>query len=431
MPRLHLVDLRRRREDLSEVLRRPAVDADVVRGTVEEVIDRVRRDGDRALRELTARFDGVEIGDLVVPTEMLEDAADQLDAALREAVSAATDQVRRFHEQARPQDWRDDRDGRSFGVRFSPLRSVGAYVPGGVAPLPSSVYMTAVPAQVAGVEEVVLCTPPTGGDGWPDRTILAVARIAGVDRVVRVGGAQAIAALAYGTESVPAVDRIVGPGNRYVAAAKLLVQASGRCGIDGFAGPTEVAILADGSADPRVVAADLVAQAEHDELASCLLVTPDPDLVSAVEDALDAEVAAARHRERIEAALAGQGTAVLVADLAHGLEVVDTFAPEHLEVQTEDAEEVAGRVRYAGAIFIGGATPVSLGDYAAGPNHTLPTARTARFRGGLTTTDFLVPVNWVSTSPDALAALAPIVRAMSTAEDLPAHGRAVDVRLDG
>lgn len=429
MSRLHLTDLRRR-DDLGEVLGRPAVDTDAVRGTVEDIIGRVRRDGDHALRELTARFDGVEIDELAVPAEVLDDAAERLDPTLRDAVTAAIGRVRRFHEQARPQGWRDDQGGASFGVRFSPLRLVGAYVPGGLAPLPSSVYMSAVPAQVAGVDEVVLCTPPTGGDGWPDRTILAVARLVGVDRVIRVGGAQAIAALAYGTDSVPPVDKVVGPGNRYVAAAKLLVHASGRCGIDGFAGPTEVAIVADASADPRIVAADLVAQAEHDELATCLLVTTDPDLVPAVEHALEAEVSAAPHRERIEAALAGQGAAVLVVDVDHALEVVDTFAPEHLEIQTEDAEQVAARVRYAGAIFVGGATPVSLGDYAAGPNHTLPTARTARFRGGLTTSDFLVPVNWVSTSPDALAELAPIVRAMSAAEDLPAHGRAVDMRLD-
>lgn len=432
MPRLRFLDLRGRRDDARQLVGRPDADLAAVHDDVRAIIEQVQERGDDALRELTARFDGVDIDELVVPQARLDEALDRLGAELRSAVERAIGQVRRFHEHAHPVAWETDvGDGGRFGVRFAPLRRVGTYVPGGVAPLPSSVYMASVPAQVAGVDEIVLCTPPTGGDGWPDRTILAVAALVGVDRVVRVGGAQAVAALAYGTDSVPAVDKIVGPGNRYVAAAKLLVQASGRCGIDGFAGPTEVAILADDTAVPRVVAADLVAQAEHDELASCLLVTTSPELVREVERELDREVTATRHRERVEAALAGQGTAVLVDDVEHGVEVVDAFAPEHLEVQTRDPTSVAAKVRFAGAIFVGGGTPVSLGDYAAGPNHTLPTARTARFRGGLTTSDYLVPVNWVSYEREGLEQLAPIVRALADAEDLPAHARAVDVRLEG
>lgn len=252
----------------------------------------------------------------------------------------------------------------------------------------------------------------------------------GVDRVFPIGGAQAIAAMALGTESVPSCDKIVGPGNAYVAEAKLQVQAAGWCGIDAPAGTTEVAILADGTADPRWIAADLVAQAEHDPHATCLLITPDEDLLAAVESALADEVAATAHSDRARTALEGQGTAALVRDLDHAVEVANGFAAEHLEVQTANAAEVAGRIRAAGAIFVGGTTPVSLGDYCAGPNHTLPTGGTARFTGGLRTDDFLIPVNWVEYDAEALADLAPVVSAFSAAEDLPAHGRAVSLRLE-
>jgi histidinol dehydrogenase len=279
------------------------------------------------------------------------------------------------------------------------------------------------------VDEIVLCTPP-GPDGRVNRTILAAAAFAGADRVFRIGGGQAIAAMAYGTETVPRCDKIVGPGNVYVAEAKRLVAADGVCGIDGYAGVTEVAIIADEHADPRLVAADLIAQAEHDPLATCLLVTPSEALADAVDQALAAAVGSTRHVQRIREALAGQGSCVLVADLDQAVAVVDTFAPEHLEVQTADAAEVAARVRTAGAIFVGTNTPVALGDYCAGPNHTLPTGGTARFTGGLSTADFLVPVNWVEYSRDGLAALAPVVAALGQAEDLPAHVQAVQVRLE-
>jgi histidinol dehydrogenase len=305
------------------------------------------------------------------------------------------------------------------------------YVPGGKAAYPSTVVMTVVPAQVAGVEDIVLCTPPTGAGGRPDPTILAAARLLGIDQVFQVGGAQAIAAMAYGTASIPACDKIVGPGNVYVAVAKQQVQSEGVCGIDSLAGPTEIAIVADATADPQVVAADLVAQAEHDELAGVLLVTADEPLIASVEAALEVEVAATKHRARVEAALAGQGTVALVDDLDHAIEVAEAYAAEHLEVQTADAREVAGRIRYAGTTFIGAHTPVSLGDYAAGPNHTLPVLGTARFTGGLTTASYLVAVNFVEYDRAALEELAGTVRTLSGSEDLPAHWRAVEVRLEG
>jgi histidinol dehydrogenase len=317
-----------------------------------------------------------------------------------------------------------------MGQWHRPIQRVGVYVPGGKAAYPSTVIMTVVPAQVAGVEEIVLCTPPTGGDGRPNRTILAAAELLGVARVFAVGGAQAIGAMAYGTETVPRCDKIVGPGNVYVAAAKQQVQAEGACGIDSLAGPTEIAIVADHTADARIVAADLVAQAEHDELAGVVLITPHAPLVEPVEEALEREVARTLHRERVEAALAGQGTVVLVDDLDHAVEVAEAYAPEHLEVHTADPEAVAARIRYAGTTFIGSSTPVSLGDYAAGPNHTLPVLGTARFSGGLTTASFLVTVNHVAYDPAALAGLADSVRLLAAAEYLPAHWRAVEIRLE-
>lgn len=438
MPRLRVLDLRGDRADPRDRLPRPRVDLDAARAGVVESIDAVADGGDNALVALTARFDGVDVADgLVVPDAVLDAALAGLDPALRTAIERAADQVRWFHERARPADWEDARDGARMGVWHRPVSRAGVYVPGGKAVYPSTVIMTVVPARVAGVDEVVLCTPPTGvgpdggPDGWPDRTILAAARLLGVDRVVRVGGAQAVAAMAHGTASVPRCDVVVGPGNLYVSLAKQLLAAEGRIGTDGYAGPTEIGIVADDTADPAVLAADLVAQAEHDELATALLITTDADGVEAVERALEHEVGRAHHRERVEAALAGQGTVALVDDVEQAVAVAEAFAAEHLEVHTRDARQVAARIRYAGTTFIGRETPVSLGDYAAGPNHTLPTSGTARFQGGLTTSSFLVPVNFVEYDRPALEDLAASVRVLSDAEQLPAHWRAVEVRLDG
>ncbi|MBW3602661.1 MAG: histidinol dehydrogenase [Actinobacteria bacterium] len=399
------------------------------RETVLAILRAVRRDGDEAVRRLTRELDGWEGRDPAVDPAQATRALAGLDPPLREALERAAGQVRWFHERAQPKDWMSERDGAVLGVRHHPLRRVGVYVPGGRAAYPSTLLMTVVPARVAGVDEVVVCTPPDP-EGRVDATVLAAAALAGADRVLRVGGAQAVAAMAYGTESVPGCDKVVGPGNVYVAEAKRQVAAEGACGIDAPAGVTEVAVIADDTADPRLVAVDLVAQAEHDPLATCLLITPSPGLAARVGDALAEEVAATRHAERVRTALTGQGAVALVDDLDHAVTVADAFAAEHLEVQTADAATVAGRVRTAGAIFVGRHTPVSLGDYCAGPNHTLPTGGTARFAGGLRTDDFLVPVNWVQYGPAALADLAPVVRALSDAEDLPAHARAVQARLE-
>jgi len=438
MSRLRVLDLRGDRSDPRDRMPRPRVDLEQARTGVSATIADVAAHGDEALITLTARFDATDVSaGLVVPDEVLDAALAGLAPELRAALERAADQVRWFHERARPSDWEDERDGARMGVWHRPVSRAGVYVPGGKAVYPSTVVMTVVPARVAGVDEIVLCTPPSGvgpdgvPDGWPDRTILAAARLLGVDRVVRVGGAQAVAAMAHGTQSVPRCDVVVGPGNLYVSLAKQVLASEGRIGTDGYAGPTEIGIVADDSADPSILAADLVAQAEHDELATAMLITTDASMLEAVEAALEREVARAHHRARVEAALAGQGTVALVDDIDHAVEVAEAFAAEHLEVHTREAREVAARIRYAGTTFIGPMTPVSLGDYAAGPNHTLPTSGTARFQGGLTTASFLVPVNYVEYDRASLGELARSVQVLSDAEHLPAHWRAVEVRIDG
>ncbi len=428
-PRLTVVDATSSVDDLQAVLPRPRVDLAAAREGVDATIAAVREGGDAAVADCNDRFDGQGRLDTRVPPDVLAAALDGLEPDLRRALARAADQVRWFHERAKPVDWADERDGARMGQWHRPVQRAGVYVPGGKAAYPSTVIMTVVPAQVAGVESIVLSTPPTGDDGWPNATILATAALLGVTDVRASGGAQAIAAMALGTESIDPVDIVVGPGNLFVSLAKQRLTAEGLVGMDGYAGPTEVAIVADDTADPVLVAADLVAQAEHDELATCLLITTCAELVAQVETVLADEVASTRHVERVEAALAGQGTAIVVGDIDAAIHVAEQFAAEHLEVHTRDAEGVARRIRYAGTTFIGAATPVSLGDYAAGPNHTLPTSGTARFAGGLSTSSFMVPVNWVAYDDESLAELAPTVMTLSAAEDLPAHGRAVAVRM--
>ena len=426
---LATLDLRGDRSDPSSRLpRAPASTVAAARVAVRQILDAVQARGDEAVAEYTRAHDGWEGGTLEVGLDEAKAALGALEPGLRAALERAAEQIRWFAEQSRPRDWTHERGGAVLGVRHRPLRRVGVYVPGGRGAYPSTVLMTVLPARVAGVDEVVLCTPP-GPDGTVNQTILAAAALAGADRILRIGGAQAVGAMAYGTETVPRCDKIVGPGNVYVAEAKRMVAGEGVCGIDALAGVTEVAIIADDTARPRLIAADLVAQAEHDPLAACLLITPSTDLVERVVVALDEEVAGTRHADRVRQALAGQSAVVLVDDIDHAVEVADAFAAEHLEVQTADAATVAGRIRCAGAIFVGDNSPVSLGDYAAGPNHTLPTGGTARFTGGLRTDDFFVPVNWVEYSRDGLADLAGVVEQLGAAEDLPAHVRAVQVRL--
>jgi histidinol dehydrogenase len=428
---LPVVDLRGSDRDPAELLpRAPAAQVEAARATVRELVAAVASRGDPAVADAARRFDGVDAPPAAWRATAAELAAAEaaLGRELRAALADAIERVRAFHQAQRPADlvW-TGRQGVRLVQRFVPLRRAGVYAPGGLAAYPSSVVMNVVPAQAAGVGSVALATPPgPGGRGHP--AVLGAASLLGVDEVWLLGGAQAVAALACGTGTVPAVDSVTGPGNLWVALAKR--EVADRVRSDGFAGPTEVAVLADASADPLLVAVDLVAQAEHDPLAACLLVTDDPGLWKAVEPLLAEEAAAATHRDRVEAAFAGQSAVVLCDDRAAMLRVAEAFAPEHLELLVRDPGELAGRVRNAGAVFVGPWTPVALGDYAAGSNHVLPTAGTARFASGLSTLDFLRTVQVAEFDREALAAAAPTVTALAGAEGLPAHGRAVTARLE-
>jgi histidinol dehydrogenase len=422
------IDLRGHSGDLTDRLPRASAAA-ATSDTVAEICDAVRNDGLPAVLAATARFDGVQLASTRVPAAALAAALAALDPAVRAALEEAARRARLVHEaQLRPDETVQVAAGATVTERWVPVRRVGLYVPGGRVAYPSSVVMNVVPAQVAGVGSLAVATPPQQEyGGLPHPAILAACALLGVDEVHAVGGAQAIAMFAYGTSECERVDLVTGPGNVYVAAAKRLVK--GVVGIDSEAGPTEIAILADDTADPAHLAADLIAQAEHDPLAACLLVTPSGELLDAVDVELGKQVPATRHRERVEQAFAGQSAHVLVDDIDAGLRVVDSWAAEHLEVITRDAGAVAARVRNAGAIFVGPYSPVSLGDYLAGSNHVLPTAGTARHTGGLSVGTFLRGIHVVDYSRDALAAVGEHIAALGGAEDLAAHVEAVHVRL--
>jgi histidinol dehydrogenase len=423
------LDLRDRAGDPRDVLPRAHLDVAAAQSVVEPIVAAVRSHGRSAVIDYTAKFDGVTLSELRVPPQALTKALAALDPAVRAALTEAIDRARRVHTaQLRADAVVDVAPGAVVTERWVPVGRVGLYVPGGLVAYPSSVVMNVVPAQVAGVGSLAVASPPKlEFGGRPHPAVLAACALLGVDEVYAVGGAQAIAMFAFGVEGVPRVDLVTGPGNVYVAAAKRLVR--GVVGIDAEAGPTEIGILADDSADPDYLAADLIAQAEHDELAACLLVTAEVDLLDAVDAALAPRIAATRHRERVKAALAGQSAYALVADLDHGLEVVDSWGAEHLEVITRDAATVAGRVRNAGAIFVGPYSPVSLGDYLAGSNHVLPTGGTARHTSGLSVQSFLRGIHVVDYTQDALAAVGDHIAALGGAEDLAAHVEAVATRL--
>jgi histidinol dehydrogenase len=422
------IDLRGRRgEDPRGVLPRASVEVSDAAELVRPVVDDVAARGLAAVLDASERFDGVRPEPLRVPAEVLAEAL----AALAPDVRAALEEAARRHRtlcqaQLPPERTVEIVDGGTVTERWLPVDRVGLYVPGGRLAYPSSVVMNVVPAQVAGVRSLAVASPPQA-DGLPHRVVLAACALLGVEEVYAVGGAQAVAMLAHGTEISAPVDVITGPGNVYVAAAKRLVQ--GRCAIDSEAGPTEVAVLADSTAVPAHVAADLVSQAEHDPQAACLLVSDSADLLDAVDVELGKQVPVTPNRERVEAALAAQSAHVLVDDLEHGLDVVDAWAAEHLEVITADAEQRARRVRHAGAVFVGPYTPVSLGDYVAGSNHVLPTGGTARFNAGLSVHSFLKRVSLVTYTRAALAEAAPHVTALGGSEGLPAHVDAVQLRL--
>jgi histidinol dehydrogenase len=427
--RIDLTGAARSSVDPRDVLPRAAMSVEVATERVRPLCDAVRERGAAAVREITAQFDGVDLATARVPARAIAEAVAALDPKLRSALEEAIRRARRVHEAQRRQDSSVEVvAGGSVIERWLPVRRVGLYVPGGLVAYPSSVVMNVVPAQVAGVASVALASPPQREHGGlPHPAILAACGLLGVNEVYAVGGAQAVAMFAYGTEDCQRVDLVTGPGNVYVAAAKRLLK--GVVGIDAEAGVTEIAVLADSTAPPEFVAADLIAQAEHDENASCLLVTDSVELLDAVDAEVGRQLVTTRHRDRVETALNKQSAAVLVDDLDQGLDVVDEWAAEHLEVMTVDAAERAARVRNAGAIFVGAYSPVSLGDYLAGSNHVLPTGGTARHSGGLSVQSFLRGIHVVEYDRDALAASAPFIDALGGAEDLQAHVAAVRVRI--
>ncbi len=402
-----------------------------VERTVEDILADVRKRGDEALLEYTRRFDGVDapgMAALSISQDELDQALTSLPDAQRQALEAAAARIRRYHERQVVSSWdyRED-DGTRLGQIVTPLDRIGVYVPGGKAAYPSTVLMNTLPAKVAGVREVVMVVPTP--DGVRNPLVLAAAAVAGVDHVFAIGGAQAVGALAFGTGTVPRVDKIVGPGNRYVAAAKR--QVFGRVGIDMVAGPSEILVVADGSTPADWVAMDLFSQAEHDELAQSLLLCPDAGYLDAVEVEMRRLLAGMPRREVIQASLQGRGALVLVRDLAEACEVANRVAPEHLELSLRDPANWVSRIRNAGAVFLGRYTSESLGDYCAGPNHVLPTAGTARFSSPLGVYDFQKRTSLIEVSSAGARTLGKIAGVLADGEGLPAHAAAARMRLHG
>jgi len=402
----------------------PDVD-DIVAGIIEDV----RRRGDAAVIELTARFDR-----LVLTPDTLAFSQAEIEAHCaavspedRAALELAAERIRAYHVRQRPADARwTDPEGASLGWRWSPVAAAGLYVPGGLASYPSSVLMNAIPAQVAGVEDLVICAPTPGGEVNP--LVLLAARIAGVKTVYRIGGAQAIAAMAYGTGTIAPVDKITGPGNAYVAAAKRRV--FGRVGIDMIAGPSEILVIGDGSGDADWIALDLLSQAEHDESAQSVLITTSLDEAQAVAAAVERHLEVLERRAIAVASWRDFGAVIVVRDLAEAAALSDRFAPEHLELCVSDPEALLGSIRHAGAVFLGHWTPEAVGDYISGPNHVLPTARSARFSSGLSVLDFMKRTTLASMTPQALRAIGPGAERLAISEGLQAHGLSVRARLD-
>jgi histidinol dehydrogenase len=411
-----------------ETLRRTGgVDAEII-GVAARIVDDVRERGDAALKEYTLKFDQAELEALRVTKAEIAAAVESVPTQFLDALTSAAGAIEDFHSRQVTQSWFTAQEGGVFlGQRVTPIRRVGIYVPGGRACYPSTVLMNAIPAEVAGVDEIVMVVPPAA-DGTVNPYTLAAAVEAGVDEIYKVGGAQAVAALAYGTDTIERVDKVVGPGNAYVTAAKKLVM--GDCGIDMLAGPSEVLVLADDTAVPHFVAIDLMAQAEHDPRAACYLVTTDPTLPGKVEDALEILLEDAPRADVIRRSLEDNGQVIICADIVAALDTVDLIAPEHLEIQMAEAFDILGSVRNAGAIFLGHWTPESVGDYVAGPNHTLPTGGTARFSSPLSVDDFVKKSSVLSYSYEALAIDGPTAVAIAEAEGLDAHARAVVLRLE-
>lgn len=417
--------------ELRGVLPRAGADVHSVVPQVVPIVEGVRERGSRAALEYGERFDGVRPAEIRVPAEVIADAVRGLNAEVRAALETSIARIRAAHADQKPAEHTTElAPGATVTEVFRPVQRVGLYVPGGKAVYPSSVLMNAIPAQEAGVESMVVCSPPQADfGGWPHPTILAACALAGIDEVWAVGGAQAVALLAYGDDGLEPVDMVTGPGNVFVAAAKRVV--NGVVGIDAEAGPSEIAVIADDTADPVYLAYHLISQAEHDEQAASILVTDSVALADSVNREIAERYRVTRNAARVREALQGpQSGILLVDDLRSAEAVVNAYAPEHLEIHTRNAREVAARIANAGAIFVGSHTPVPLGDYSAGSNHVLPTSGTARFASGLSTHTFLKPVNVVEYTSGALAEVADAVITLAEAERLPAHGEAINARRD-
>jgi len=420
-------------EDVPEVvlesIKRVFGEALTPEAAVARLLADVRARGDDALREWTERIDGVTTQALEVPKSAWAEAYDGLSPELRGATERAAERIRDFHARQPIPNWTSNEMGGLLGQRLVPLERVGVYVPGGTAPLPSSLLMAVVPARVAGVDEVIVCTPADRQTGQPSPLILAAAQVAGVDRLFILGGALAVAAMAFGTASVPRVDKVVGAGGLFTTVAKR--QVYGFVGLDGIYGPTETVVVADDSADPRWVAADLLAQAEHDVLATAILMTPSRALAEAVQAEVARQAARLTRRDTIESSLAGQGGIVLTPDLATAVAAADAFAPEHLCLSVADVETWAPQIRNAGGIFLGEHSFEVLGDYVAGPSHIMPTGGSARFKGPVNVLDFVKVINLIGLTAETASALAVDADLIARAESLTAHAAAARWRIVG
>ncbi|MWD26359.1 histidinol dehydrogenase [Aquicoccus sp. SCR17] len=416
-------------QKFAELLGAKREEAQDVDDTVAAIIADVRARGDAALVELTAKFDRMALGAEQLRFSETEIAAEieKVGEEDRAALELAAQRIRAYHVRQMPEDqqWTDP-EGARLGWRFTPVSAAGLYVPGGLASYPSSVLMNAIPAKVAGVERLAICVPTPGGEANP--LVLLAARIAGVDEIYRVGGAQAIAALAYGTETIAPVDKITGPGNAYVAAAKRRV--FGRVGIDMIAGPSEILVIADRDNDPEWLALDLLSQAEHDESAQSLLITDDAEFGQRVAEAVERQLQVLERREIAGKSWRDFGAVITVRDLSEAARLSNRVAPEHLEICTADPEALSEEITHAGAIFLGPWTPEAIGDYVGGPNHVLPTARSARFSSGLSVMDFLKRTTLARMTPEALRRIGPAAERLAQSESLQAHGLSVRARLD-
>lgn len=416
-------------QQLEQLLSWESVSDDSVNQRVLDIIAAVRQQGDAALVEFTRQFDGLEVaemGDLILPRERLEAALDKITPEQRQALEAAAERVRSYHEHQQQDSWQyTEANGTVLGQKVTPLDRAGLYVPGGKASYPSSVLMNAIPAKVAGVPEVVMVVPTPRGE--INELVLAAAAVAGVDRVFTIGGAQAVAALAYGTESVPAVDKIVGPGNIYVATAKRHV--FGKVGIDMIAGPSEILVICDGQTDPDWIAMDLFSQAEHDEDAQAILVSPDADFIEQVAQSMARLLPTLEREEIARTSVRERGALIVVENMQQAIEVANQIAPEHLELSVADPESLLPQIRHAGAIFMGRYTAEALGDYCAGPNHVLPTSGTARFSSPLGVYDFQKRSSIINCSPQGASELGKIASVLARGESLTAHARSAEYRI--